>query len=81
MFGGFATTAWNLNPKWAGDDTCFLFTLTPKMRIFNSTGFNDHYQYLNLNQQTMPNGLVIFNFRTYVQRSKPFLFIGYGWAI
>lgn len=58
MFGGFAPVSWNLSPKWVGDDSSFLFTLTPKMRIFPSTGYNDHYQYLNLNQQTMPNGMV-----------------------
>lgn len=28
------------------------------MRVFVTTGYNDHYQYLNLHQQTMPNGLV-----------------------
>lgn len=41
-----------------GDDSAMLFTLSPAMRCFNTTGYNDHYQYLNLSQQTMPNGLV-----------------------
>lgn len=41
-----------------GNDSAFLFTLRPKMRCFPTSGYNDHYQYLNLHQQTMPNGLV-----------------------
>lgn len=41
-----------------GDDTSMLFTISPALRCFGSTGYNNHYQYLNLNQQTMPNGLV-----------------------
>lgn len=57
MFGGFAPAEWTLSPKFVGDDTSFLFTLKPKMRSFSSTGYNDHFQYLNLHQQTMPNGL------------------------
>lgn len=28
------------------------------MGIYSTTGFNDHYQYLNIQQQTFPNGLV-----------------------
>lgn len=41
-----------------GKNTSFLFTLAPRMRIYPSTSYNDHYQYLNTFQQTMPNGLV-----------------------
>ncbi|KAK9732424.1 tld [Popillia japonica] len=58
-FGGFAPANWNLGPNFFGDDSCFLFTLVPKMRIFPSTGYNQHFQYLNLHQQTMPNGLAM----------------------
>lgn len=58
MFGAFASHSWVLGPKYYGNDTCFLFTLGPKMRIFPATGYNNHYMYLNLHQQTMPNGLV-----------------------
>ena len=42
----------------AGDSRCFLFTVLPALRVFTSTGYNEHYMYLNQNQQTMPNGLV-----------------------
>lgn len=59
IFGGFAPASWSLGPNFAGDESAFLFTLRPKMRCFSSTGYNDHYQYLNLHQQTMPNGLGI----------------------
>lgn len=58
MFGGFAPANWSLSPNFFGDDSSFLFTLAPRMRIFPSTGYNQHFQYLNLHQQTMPNGLV-----------------------
>ena len=57
IFGSFNPASWTLSPKFAGDESSFLFTLRPKMRCFPSTGYNDHYQYLNLHQQTMPNGL------------------------
>ncbi|KAF2892482.1 hypothetical protein ILUMI_13701 [Ignelater luminosus] len=59
MFGGFAPASWLLGPKFYGDDSSFLFTLAPKMRVFPSTGYNQHFQYLNLHQQTMPNGLAM----------------------
>ncbi|XP_055851232.1 MTOR-associated protein MEAK7 [Episyrphus balteatus] len=57
IFGGFAPHSWNLNPKFVGNDTALLFTLQPTMQSFITSGYNDHYQYLNTSQQTMPNGL------------------------
>lgn len=57
IFGGFAPNSWNLHPKFVGNDSALLFTLQPTMQSFNTSGYNDHYQYLNTNQQTMPNGL------------------------
>ncbi|KAG5899547.1 hypothetical protein JTB14_008233 [Gonioctena quinquepunctata] len=57
MFGSFAPANWDLSPKFFGDDSSFLFTLAPRMRVYPSTGYNQHFQYLNSNQQTMPNGL------------------------
>ncbi|XP_066157482.1 MTOR-associated protein MEAK7 isoform X2 [Euwallacea fornicatus] len=59
IFGGFAPANWTLGPNFFGDDSCFLFTLGPRMRVFPSTGYNQHFQYLNLHQQTMPNGLAM----------------------
>ncbi|KAJ8955902.1 hypothetical protein NQ318_005450 [Aromia moschata] len=59
IFGGFAPANWELGPKFFGDDSSFLFTLAPRMRTFTSSGYNQHFQYLNLHQQTMPNGLAM----------------------
>ncbi|XP_014208172.1 TLD domain-containing protein 1 [Copidosoma floridanum] len=59
VFGGFASDNWTLSPNFAGNQTCFLFRLEPHIETFPSTGYNDHYQYLNLHQQTMPNGLLM----------------------
>lgn len=59
IFGGFAPENWTLNPKFYGNDSSFLFTLAPRMRLFPSTGYNQHFQYLNLHQHTLPNGLAM----------------------
>lgn len=37
------------------------------MAVYTSTGYNDHYMYLNQGQQTIPNGLV----RTWEGRARP----------
>ncbi|XP_059849155.1 MTOR-associated protein MEAK7 isoform X5 [Hypanus sabinus] len=57
VFGGFASCSWELKPQFQGDSRCFLFTLNPKLGIYSCTGYNEHYMYLNVGQQTMPNGL------------------------
>ncbi|XP_022190634.1 MTOR-associated protein MEAK7 isoform X2 [Nilaparvata lugens] len=57
VFGGVTSHSWLVSPKFQGDSTCFLFTLRPLVSVFHATGFNDHFMYLNQNQQTMPNGL------------------------
>jgi hypothetical protein len=44
------------SPNFVGTENSFLFTLRPRMRSFSATTYNNHYQYLNLHQQTMPNG-------------------------
>ena len=41
-----------------GNSDCFLFTLNPLMSIYHPTGINEHYMYLNVGMQTIPNGLV-----------------------
>jgi len=41
-----------------GGEESFLFSLYPEMRVCESTGYNSHFQYLNIQQQTLPNGLV-----------------------
>lgn len=57
IFGGYASETWSVKPQFGGDDSSLLYTLSPAMRCFSATTYNNHYQYLNLNQQTMPNGL------------------------
>ncbi|KAG9474795.1 hypothetical protein GDO78_003319, partial [Eleutherodactylus coqui] len=57
IFGGFASHNWEVKPRFQGDSTCFLFTVSPRLEVFTYTGYNDHYMYLNHGQQTMPNGL------------------------
>lgn len=57
VFGGFAPCSWALSPNYVGDSSSFLFSILPVMERFEPTGYNDHYQYLNVQQQTLPNGL------------------------
>ncbi|KAK3926324.1 MTOR-associated protein MEAK7 [Frankliniella fusca] len=57
VFGGFASESWRIGPKFIGDTKCFLFKLRPFFAVYTSTGYNDHHMYLNIQQQTMPNGL------------------------
>ncbi|XP_017302330.2 TLD domain-containing protein 1-like isoform X2 [Diaphorina citri] len=57
IFGAYASTNLTLCPKFYGDQNSFLFTLKPDMKVFNSSGFNENFIYLNSNQQTLPNGL------------------------
>ncbi|XP_035012019.2 MTOR-associated protein MEAK7 [Hippoglossus stenolepis] len=56
-FGGFASHTWDVKPQFQGDSRCFLFTVFPRLRVYTATGYNQHFMYLNQNQQTMPNGL------------------------
>ena len=57
IFGGFATDSWKPNPKFVGRSEAFLFHLRPELNIYHSTPFNTNYQYFNLKQKTLPNGL------------------------
>ncbi|XP_047383329.1 MTOR-associated protein MEAK7 isoform X2 [Sciurus carolinensis] len=57
VFGGFASCSWEVKPQFQGDDRCFLFSISPSMAVYEHTGYNDHFMYLNCGQQTIPNGL------------------------
>ncbi|XP_014221924.1 TLD domain-containing protein 1 [Trichogramma pretiosum] len=59
VFGGFAPSNWALSPKFTGNQSCFLFQLEPQILTFPATGYNTHFQYLNIHQNTMPNGLLM----------------------
>ncbi|KAK7114459.1 MTOR-associated protein MEAK7-like [Littorina saxatilis] len=57
IFGGFASHPWNINPKFYGDERCWLFRLNPNFGVYLATGYNANFMYLNMNMQTLPNGL------------------------
>ncbi|XP_049879997.1 MTOR-associated protein MEAK7 isoform X2 [Pectinophora gossypiella] len=59
IFGGYASQPWTLSPNFYGTDESFLFTLAPKMRVYPATSYNDHYQYMNFQTKTLPNGLMM----------------------
>ena len=42
----------------AGSPSCFLFTLLPTFGVYEATGYNNNFVYLEQNAQTLPNGLV-----------------------
>ncbi|KAJ1351618.1 hypothetical protein KIN20_007704 [Parelaphostrongylus tenuis] len=58
-FGCFASAGFLMGPRYHGDATSFLFEVQPQIRIFSATGVTNNYAYLNIQQNTMPNGLGI----------------------
>ncbi|KAL4716011.1 hypothetical protein ACJJTC_003800 [Scirpophaga incertulas] len=59
IFGGYAAQPWSMGPSFYGGEDSFLFSLAPRMRAYPTTGFNDHYQYINHHTKTLPNGLIM----------------------
>ncbi|CAG5124791.1 unnamed protein product, partial [Candidula unifasciata] len=57
VFGGFAAVSWDLNPKFVGNSSCFLFSVRPNYCSYKPTGYNPNFMYLNHQVQTLPNGL------------------------
>ncbi|GMT01283.1 hypothetical protein PENTCL1PPCAC_23457 [Pristionchus entomophagus] len=57
VFGCYASHGFHVGPTYLGDTLCFLFSITPEIRVFEPTGFNKKYCYLNIQQETLPNGL------------------------
>ncbi|XP_037077863.1 MTOR-associated protein MEAK7-like isoform X2 [Pollicipes pollicipes] len=57
VFGGFAPESWHTSGGFYGTSEAFLFSVRPKMEVFLPSGYNENYMYLNVNQQTLPNGL------------------------
>ena len=57
IFGAFAKETWKIGPKFYGSNQNFLFHLSPRAYIYESTSYNEHYQYMNLKAKTLPNGL------------------------
>ncbi|XP_073962224.1 MTOR-associated protein MEAK7 isoform X2 [Choristoneura fumiferana] len=59
IFGGYATESWEISSNFSGGEESFLFTLSPRIRCYQTTGYNDHYQYMNHHTKTLPNGLLM----------------------
>jgi len=48
IFGCHASTSWiDTEGGWVGNGECFLFSISPKMAIFHSTGKDENYQKLS----------------------------------
>lgn len=48
MFGGHGSTSWcDTNGGWVGNGECFLFSISPKMAVFHSTGKDENFQMLS----------------------------------
>jgi len=59
VFGGHVSTNMKFQSDFQGNVNSFVFSLRPTMKVYSPTGFNDHYAYLNINQQSLPNGLAM----------------------
>lgn len=59
VFGGFASSNWEFSSQFQGTEKSFLFSSEPSLGVYDCLGgsYNDHYMYLNIGQETMPNGL------------------------
>ncbi|KAF8365879.1 eak-7 [Pristionchus pacificus] len=57
VFGCYASHGFHVGPTYLGDTLTFLFSIVPEIRVFEPTGFNNKYCYLNIQQETLPNGL------------------------
>ncbi|KAK9497788.1 hypothetical protein O3M35_003711 [Rhynocoris fuscipes] len=64
-FGAYASQSWNTNPNFYGDENSFIYTLHPKMNVFESSGYNKNFQYINTGQATLPNGLAMGGVHNY----------------
>uniref|UniRef100_A0A2A4JD53 MTOR-associated protein MEAK7 n=1 Tax=Heliothis virescens TaxID=7102 RepID=A0A2A4JD53_HELVI len=75
IFGGYASVSWSLGPNFVGTEDSFLFTLSPKMRVYPASNYNNHFQYINHHTKTLPNGLLMggqFNFGAIWVNGDPF---------
>ncbi|KAJ2080529.1 TLD domain-containing protein 1 [Coemansia sp. RSA 988] len=65
VLGAYIDSELERGPSWHGTSQNFLFSVcdgghgqTPLgMTVYRTSGFNDHYQYLNYSTKTLPNGL------------------------
>lgn len=47
MFGGFATTNWQVKPLFYGDGECFVFSVLPLPAVYKATHSNECYMISN----------------------------------
>ena len=73
-FGSFVSDSWKIGPKFFGSDRCFLFQLEPFISIYSTSGYNDNFMYLNINQQTLPNCLVSITMTSFYTKWGCFFF-------
>uniref|UniRef100_A0A8R1TLE4 MTOR-associated protein MEAK7 n=1 Tax=Onchocerca volvulus TaxID=6282 RepID=A0A8R1TLE4_ONCVO len=57
VFGAFASQGFICGPRHTGDNQCFLFEDRQKLHIYNATGYNSNFGYLNSGQVSLPNGI------------------------
>jgi len=58
VFGGFTSHPWSKpGSQFFGGNSCFLFNLSPRHFAYETTPFNNNYQYYNVNAKTFPNGI------------------------
>ncbi|KAJ1664880.1 hypothetical protein IW140_003699 [Coemansia sp. RSA 1813] len=63
LFGAYIDAELVRKPTWHGSSDNMLFAIGPnepvQLDVFRTTGFNNHYQYLNYATKTLPNGIGI----------------------
>jgi hypothetical protein len=47
VFGGYAPVSWHKGNRFFGDSHAFLFSAAPSIKVFTSSGYNDHYMWLS----------------------------------
>mmetsp|Transcript_14574 Transcript_14574/g.49747 ORF Transcript_14574/g.49747 Transcript_14574/m.49747 type:complete len:476 (-) Transcript_14574:336-1763(-) len=57
VFGGFASVSWHKSNKFYGDGRCFLFSSSPRMKIFPASNVNNNFMWLSTNLTSCSNGL------------------------
>lgn len=70
VFGAFASHGFICGPTHQGDNRCFLFEDRQILRIYNATGYNSNYGYLNSHQVSLPNGIVSLIFCNFYSMLK-----------
>eukprot|EP00951_Prasinocladus_malaysianus_P015042 scaffold114845_cov47-Prasinocladus_malaysianus.AAC.1 len=56
VFGGFAGQPWQKAGTFAGDFTCFIFSLYPSAAMYKPSGVNENFQWCGQGFNALPNG-------------------------